>query len=123
MSWVLTLLGPQSRFGDKLLIIRVNCPQIWECGAKGVKCHDEVTAELTLRVTGVGVRVYIYRQKSGLLGLHPCTKRQLLHSCTTASSVLIYHILLVNKDRLEINAVQNIPYIYVQRQSGAAVPV
>ena len=33
----LTLLGPQSRFGDKLLIIRVNCPHIWECGAKGVK--------------------------------------------------------------------------------------
>ena len=33
----LTLLGPQSRFGDKLLIIRVLCPHIWECGAKGVK--------------------------------------------------------------------------------------
>ena len=32
----LTLLGPQSRFGGKLLIIRVNCPHIWECGAKGV---------------------------------------------------------------------------------------
>ena len=34
---LLTLLGPQSRFGDKLLIIRVPCPHIWECGAKGVK--------------------------------------------------------------------------------------
>ena len=33
----LTLLGPQSRFGDKLLIIRGNCPHMWECGAKGVK--------------------------------------------------------------------------------------
>ena len=32
----LTLLGPQSRFGDKLLIIRVLCPHEWECGAKGV---------------------------------------------------------------------------------------
>ena len=32
---VLTLLGPQSRFGDKLLIIRVLCPHIWVCGAKG----------------------------------------------------------------------------------------
>ena len=31
---ILTLLGPQSRFGDKLLIFRVNCPQIWECGSK-----------------------------------------------------------------------------------------
>ena len=33
----LTLLGPQSRFGDKLLMFRVNCPQIWECGSKRVK--------------------------------------------------------------------------------------
>ena len=33
----LTLLGPQSRFGGKLVIIRVLCPHIWECGAKGVK--------------------------------------------------------------------------------------
>ena len=32
-----TLLGPQSRFGDTLLIIRVLCPHIWDCGAKGVK--------------------------------------------------------------------------------------
>ena len=30
------LLGPQSRFGGKLLIIKVLCPHIWECGAKGV---------------------------------------------------------------------------------------
>ena len=30
------LLGPQSRFGGKLLTIRVLCPRIWECGAKGV---------------------------------------------------------------------------------------
>ena len=27
----LTLLGPQSRFGDKLLTIRVFCPHLWEC--------------------------------------------------------------------------------------------
>ena len=33
---VLTLLGPQSRFGDKLHIFRVNCPHIWECGSKRV---------------------------------------------------------------------------------------
>ena len=33
----LTLLGPQSRFGGKLLIIRVLRPHIWECAAKGVK--------------------------------------------------------------------------------------
>ena len=33
----LTLLGPQSRFWDKTLIIRVLCPHIWECGAEGVK--------------------------------------------------------------------------------------
>ena len=32
---MLTLLGPQSRFGDKLFIVRVNCPHIWDCGAKG----------------------------------------------------------------------------------------
>ena len=36
-------LGPQSRFGDKLLVIRVNCPRIWECGAKGVKgCSEKI---------------------------------------------------------------------------------
>ena len=35
-SELLTLSGPQSRFWDKLLIIRVLCPHIWECGAKGV---------------------------------------------------------------------------------------
>ena len=33
----LTLLGPQSRFGDKLLIIRVFCPHIRECGSERVK--------------------------------------------------------------------------------------
>ena len=33
----LTLLGPQSRFGDKLLIVRGFCPHIWECGSKRVK--------------------------------------------------------------------------------------
>ena len=32
----LTLLGPQSRFGDKLLIIRLLCPHVWECGSKRV---------------------------------------------------------------------------------------
>ena len=32
-----TLLEPQSRFGDKLLIIREFCPHIWECGSKRVK--------------------------------------------------------------------------------------
>ena len=32
-----TLLGPQSRFGDKPVIVRELCPQIWECGAKRVK--------------------------------------------------------------------------------------
>ena len=35
----LALLGPQSRFGDKLLITRVFCPHIWECGSKKVKCQ------------------------------------------------------------------------------------
>ena len=40
---LLTLLGPQSRFGDKLLIIRANCPQIWERGAKGVKYNQDNT--------------------------------------------------------------------------------
>ena len=34
---LLTLLEPQSRFGGKLLTIKVFCPHIWECGAKGVK--------------------------------------------------------------------------------------
>ena len=33
----LTLLGPQSRFGGKLRVIRVLCPHIWECGANEVK--------------------------------------------------------------------------------------
>ena len=33
---LLTLLGPQSRFGGKPLIVRVLCPHIWECGAKRV---------------------------------------------------------------------------------------
>ena len=33
---LLTLLGPHSRFGDKLLTVRVICPHIWECGAKRV---------------------------------------------------------------------------------------
>ena len=32
----LTLLGPQSRFGDKLLILRVVCPHIREWGSKRV---------------------------------------------------------------------------------------
>ena len=36
-SRFLTLLGPQCRFGDKLLIVKVFCPQIWECGSKRVK--------------------------------------------------------------------------------------
>ena len=36
LQFLLTLLGPQSRFGDKLLIFRVNCPHIWECGSKRV---------------------------------------------------------------------------------------
>ena len=35
-SQILTLLGPQSRFGDKLLIFRVCCTHIWECGSKRV---------------------------------------------------------------------------------------
>ena len=30
-------MGPQSRFGDKLLLIRVFRPHIWDCGAKRVK--------------------------------------------------------------------------------------
>ena len=33
----LTPLGPQSRFGDILLVIRVVCPHIWEGGYKRVK--------------------------------------------------------------------------------------
>ena len=33
---LITLLGPQSRFGDKLLTIRVCCPHIWKCGSKRV---------------------------------------------------------------------------------------
>ena len=37
---LLTLLGPQSRFGDKLLVIRVFCPHIWECGSK--RAHPRV---------------------------------------------------------------------------------
>ena len=36
----LTLLGPQSRFGDKpLIVVRELCPHIWECGAKRVKSY------------------------------------------------------------------------------------
>ena len=35
----LTPLGPQSRFGDKLLIFRVVCPHIWEWGSKRVNLH------------------------------------------------------------------------------------
>ena len=38
----LTLLGPQSRFGDKLLIFGVNCPRIWECGSKRVKVEAQL---------------------------------------------------------------------------------
>ena len=37
MTEALNPLGPQSRFGDKLLIIKVFCPHIWECGSKRVK--------------------------------------------------------------------------------------
>ena len=52
-----SLLGPQSRFGDKLLIIRVLCPHIWECGAKGVKTVQphrglQVLVETPLVVVG-----------------------------------------------------------------------
>ena len=36
----LSLLGPQSRFGDKLLISRVICPHIWKCGAKRVNAAE-----------------------------------------------------------------------------------
>ena len=45
---LLTLLGPQSRFGDKLLIIRVFCPHIWECGSKGVNTSIETAAIVTI---------------------------------------------------------------------------
>ena len=34
---LLTLLGPQSRFGDKLLELRVVCPQTRDCCSKRVK--------------------------------------------------------------------------------------
>ena len=37
---------PQSRFVDKLLINRVNCPHIWECGAKGVKALEIILEAL-----------------------------------------------------------------------------
>ena len=30
------ILVPRPRFGDKLLIIRVCCPHLWECGSKRV---------------------------------------------------------------------------------------
>ena len=42
----LTLLVPRSRFGDKLLIIRVFCPPIWDCGSKRVKRYREYQALL-----------------------------------------------------------------------------
>ena len=38
LSRFLTPLGPHSRFGDKLLTVRVLCPHIWECGAKRAFC-------------------------------------------------------------------------------------
>ena len=39
-SWTsLCLLGPESRFGDKLLLFRVFCPHIWECGSKRVNVN------------------------------------------------------------------------------------
>ena len=56
---LLTFLGPQSRFGDKLLIIRLVYPHIWECGSKRVKetrFHVQnvaVSRRLTSSATGV----------------------------------------------------------------------
>ena len=42
----LTLLGPRSHFGDKLLIIRVFCPHMWECGSKRVIRADTGASEI-----------------------------------------------------------------------------
>ena len=44
----LTLIGPQSRFGDKLLIIYVPCPHAWDCGAKRVKVRRDVSKATAL---------------------------------------------------------------------------
>ena len=56
---VLTPLGPQSRFGDKLLIIRVLCPNIWECGVKWVNAK---TAHIHFCATTLEFYIYgLYR--------------------------------------------------------------
>ena len=53
---LLTLLGPpESRFEDKLLIIRVLCPHIGECGAEGDKlvrrCLNRLRASSRAKVS------------------------------------------------------------------------
>ena len=54
----LTLLGPQSRFGDILLIFRVFRPHIWECGSTRVKqeLHGREICYIYTRMLGS----YIY---------------------------------------------------------------
>ena len=51
----LTLLGPQSRFGDKLLKFRVFCPHIWECGAKGDNAIRPIQPTFGPFVTVLGI--------------------------------------------------------------------
>ena len=61
----LTLLGPQFRFGDKILIIGVFCPHIWECGAKGVKsAKDKSIWDLKRGQIGMS-RLLSYRLYTG----------------------------------------------------------
>ena len=57
---VLTLLVPQSRFGDKLRIIRVFSPHIWDCGSKRVK-YDVGAGSQSL-ATGLGAEPLKDRQ-------------------------------------------------------------
>ena len=44
LETALTLLGPQPRFGDKVLKVRVLRPHIWECGAKRVNARASDSA-------------------------------------------------------------------------------
>ena len=65
----LTLLGPQYRFGDKLLIFRVFCPHIWECGSKRVN-------PVRLTFESEALRVFYSHVRRGVRCMHTSTHKQ-----------------------------------------------
>ena len=81
----LTLLGPQSRCGGKPLIIRVLCPHIGECGAKGVKRVSQPTGkseEETKIDQGILINIFI-----------PCRNRYCIpNERTTQTDFFMYFI-------------------------------